>query len=60
MAILEGGTVLKCFVKELRFKEFTVEIINYEEKEMIPLTDEEKEFYEKQNLCHICKKKILF
>ena len=31
-------------------------IINYESKEMIPLTDEEKESYENQEVCHICKK----
>ena len=31
-------------------------IINYENKEMIPLTDEEKESYENQEVCHIYKK----
>ena len=25
---------------------------------MIPLTDEETEFYENQKVCHICKKKF--
>ena len=25
---------------------------------MIPLTDEENEFYEKQNVCYICKKEF--
>ena len=47
-------------IERATFKELTVEIINYEEKEVIPLTDEEKEFYEKQKLCHICKKKFCF
>ena len=37
-------------------KELAMEVINYEEKEMIPLTDKEKEFYEKHKVCHICKK----
>ena len=32
-----------------------MEIIYYEEKEMIALTDM---FYEKQKVCHICKKKF--
>ena len=35
-----------------------MKIINYEKKEMIPLTDEETEFYEKQKVCHICKKEL--
>ena len=33
-----------------------MEIINYEEKEMISLTDEGNKSYEKQKVCHICKK----
>ena len=32
-----------------------MKIINYEEKEMIPLTKEEKKFYKKQEACHICE-----
>ena len=27
---------------------------------MIPLTDEEIGFYEKQNVCHICKKEFCY
>ena len=27
---------------------------------MIPLTDEEIEYYEKQNVCHICQKKFCY
>ena len=34
-----------------------MEIINYEKKKMIPLTDEEKRKYKKQ-LCHICEKEF--
>ena len=33
-------------------------IINYEEKEMIPLTDKETKSYEMQKVCHICKKEF--
>ena len=33
-----------------------MKIINYEKREMIPLTDEENESYEKKNVCYICKK----
>ena len=42
------------------FEEFTMEIITYEEKEMIPLSNEEIKSYEKQEVCHICKKKFCF
>ena len=27
---------------------------------MIPLKDKEKEFYEKQEVCHICKKEFCY
>ena len=42
------------FCKNLR--EHAVKIINYEKKELIPLTDEETNSYENQKVCHICKK----
>ena len=32
-----------------------MKIIDYEKKEIIPLTNEEKESYKKQNVCYICK-----
>ena len=47
---------MEMFCKDLRDQ--AMKIINYEKKEMIPLTDEETEFYEKQKVCHICKKRI--
>ena len=37
-------------------KKLETEIINYKEKEMIPLTDENIKFYENQKHCHICVK----
>ena len=40
------------------FRELAEEIVNYEKKEMILLTDEETEFYEKQKVCHIYKKEF--
>ena len=33
-----------------------MEIVNYEKKEMMPLTDDEKRKYEKYIYCHICKR----
>ena len=41
------------------FEEFALEIINYEEKEMILLTKEETKSYEEQKVCHICKKEFV-
>ena len=39
-----------------KFKQLGTEIINYEEEDMMPLTDEEITFYEKQKQCVICGK----
>ena len=39
-------------------KDQAMKIINHEKKEMIPLTDEEKESYENQKNCHICEKEF--
>ena len=44
------------FCKDL--KELGTEIINFEEKEMIPLTNKEIKSYEKQKVCYICEKKF--
>ena len=45
---------MESFCKDLR--EHAMKIMNYEKKEMIPLTDEENELYEMQKVCYICKK----
>ena len=42
--------------KGKNLREHTTKIINYEKKEMIPLTDEENKFYRKQKVFYICKK----
>ena len=41
-----------------KLKEQALKIINYEEKEMIPLTKEEKKSYKNQEKCHICEEKF--
>ena len=46
------------FYKDL--KELGMEIINFKEKEMIPLTNKEIKSYEKQKVCYICEKKVLW
>ena len=45
---------MEIFCKDLR--EHAMKIMNYEKKEMTPLTDQENELYEKQKVCYICKK----
>ena len=44
------------FCKDLR--EHAMRIVNYEKKEIIPLTDEKNKFYEEQKVCNICKKEF--
>ena len=51
-----GEDCMKIFCKDL--KDQAMKIINCEKKEMIPLTKEEKESYENQEICHICKKEF--
>ena len=42
-----------------KLKEHAMKIINYEEKEMMPLTYEENnKFYEEQDACNICEGKF--
>ena len=38
----------------------TMKVINYKKKEMILLTDEETGFYERQKVCNMCKKRVLY
>ena len=45
---------MKKFCKDLR--EHATKIINYEKKDMIPLTKKEEEIHNKQKVCYICKK----
>ena len=51
-----GEDCMKIFCKDL--KEQAMKIINYEKKEMIPLTDEEKEAHENSEVCYICEKEF--
>ena len=52
-----GEGCMKKFCKDLR--EHATKIINYEKKDMIPLTKKEEENYNNYNLvCYICKKEF--
>ena len=51
-----GKSCMKKFCLDLR--KHATKIINYEKKEMIPLTKEEKRAHLMQRRCYICKKKF--
>ena len=53
-----GKEYIKKFCSDL--KELGTKIINYKEKDMIPLTDSENKFYEEQKECHICQKEFFY
>ena len=42
----------------LDLREHATKIINYEKKEMIPLTKKEEKKHNKQKVCYICKKRF--
>ena len=52
----------KDYIKKLcsYLKEVGIKIINYEEKDMIPLTDSENKFHKEQEKCHICQKEFFY
>ena len=52
----QGKKCIKNFCLNLR--EHLTKIINYEKKEIIPLTKKEEKRHNKQKFCHICKKKF--
>ena len=49
-----GKNCVKNFYLDLR--EHATKIINYEKKEIIPLTKREEKKHKKQGICYICKK----
>ena len=51
-----GEDCMTKFCKDLR--EHAAKIINYEKKDMIPLTKKEEENYNNQKICYICKKEF--
>ena len=51
-----GKGCIKMFCKDL--KDQAMKIINYAKKEMIPLTNEEKETHENQKICSICEQEF--
>ena len=51
-----GEDCMKKFCLDLR--EHATKIINYEKKEMIPLTKKEEKNHNKQKVCHVCRKEF--
>ena len=51
-----GDNCMEKFCKDL--KEQAAKIINYEKKDMIPLTKKEEKHHNKQKVCYICKKEF--
>ena len=49
-----GNNCIKKFCSEL--KELGTKLVNYEQKEMAPLIDDENRYYEEQKECYICRK----
>ena len=49
-----GKESMEKFCKDLI--KHAMRLVNYEKREIIPLTDEENKFYEEQKVCNICKK----
>ena len=51
-----GDNCMEKFCKDLR--EHATKMINYEKKDMIPLTKKEQEQHSEQKVCYICKKEF--
>ena len=51
-----GKDCMKKFCKDLR--EHAIKIINYEKKNVIPLTTKKEIYHNKQKICYICKKEF--
>ena len=55
---IRGKDCIKRFYSDI--KELGTKIVNYEQKETIPLRDKENKFYEEQKECHICQKEFCY
>ena len=56
LSYYRGENCMTKFCKDLR--ENATKIINYEKKDMIPLTKKEEQNYNNQKVCYICKKEF--
>ena len=56
LSYYRGEDCMRRFCKDL--KDHAIKIIDCKKKDMIPLTKEEEDNYNKENICHICKKEF--
>ena len=56
LSYYRGEDCMKRFCKDL--KDHATKIIDFKKKTMIPLTKEEEDNYNKENICYICKKRF--
>ena len=56
LSYYRGEDCMRRFCKDL--KGHAIKIIDFKKKDMIPLTKEEKDNYNKKNICYICKKEF--
>ena len=56
LSYYRGEDCMKRFCKDL--KDHATKIIDFKKKTMIPLTKEEEDDYNKENICYICKKEF--
>ena len=56
LIVTEAKPCMERFCKDLKYH--AMKIFNYEEKEMIPLTDKENKSYQMQKVCYICKEEF--
>ena len=56
LSYYRGEDCMKRFCKDL--KDHATKIIDFKKKIMTPLTKEEEDNYNKENICYICKKRI--
>ena len=55
---IRGKDFIERFYSDI--KELGTKIVNYEQKETVPLRDKENNFYEEQKECHICQKEFCY
>ena len=53
-----GEFCMENYCKKMR--ELVMKIVNYEMKEMIPLTEDENDYHDKQSKCFICNKRFCY
>ena len=56
LSYYRGEDCMRRFCKDL--KDHAIKIIDCKKKDLIPLTKEEEDNYNKENICHICKKEL--